>query len=203
MQVPPIHCFKRSADRTDSRIESRVALAVAFRAAVVTLCLLASTLAGAQTGDGNIRGRVTHEQGAVLPGVTVTATGPGLLAPIVSVTDATGSCRLDGLPPGTFLVSAELAGFAVTAHEGIVMRAGLTFTIDITLKLSTLAETVTVVGSTPMIETSKATRALNVDGELLRAAPITARRLFSDALEMAPGVASRNVSDGAFVVLSI
>ena len=47
-----------------------------------------------------------------------------------------------------------------------------------------------------MIETNRPTSVMNIEGELLRAAPITSRRLFSDALDMAPGVGSRNVDDG-------
>ncbi len=76
------------------------------------------------------------------------------------------------------------------------MRAGITFTIDVQMKVGTLAETITVTGDSPMIETGRPTSVLNIDGELVRAAPITSRRLFSDALDLAPGVGSRNVDDG-------
>src|SRR5206468_1667067 len=69
-------------------------------------------------------------------------------------------------------------------------------TVDIEMKVGTLAETVTVSGESPMLETSKPTSVLNIDGELLRAAPVTSRRLFSDVLDLAPGVGSRNVDDG-------
>jgi hypothetical protein len=165
------------------------------------MCLLAvsafaSTAAYAQTGDANLRGYVKDEQGGVLPGVSVTASGPTLLAPIAAITDASGYYRLNGLPPGTVTLTAELAGFAVVRREGILMRAGLTFTVDFDMKLSSLSETITVAGETPMIETSKPTNTMNIDGDLIRAAPITSRRLFSDALDMAPGVSSRNVDDG-------
>ena len=76
------------------------------------------------------------------------------------------------------------------------MRAGLTLTVDIDLKIGSLAETVTVSGESPMIETNRPTSVINIEGDLLRAAPITSRRLFSDALDMAPGIGSRNVDDG-------
>lgn len=158
--------------------------------------VLASGIASAQTGDASLRGFVKDEQGGMLPGVTVTASGPALIKPLVTVTDSTGLYRLNGLPPGDVVVTAELAGFAVYRREGILMRAGITFTVDIDMKLSTVSETITVSGESPMIETSKPTNTLNIDGALIRAAPITSRRLFSDALDMAPGVSSRNVDDG-------
>ena len=55
----------------------------------------------AQGGDGSLRGTVKDEQGAAMPGVTVTATSPALLTPSVAVTDDEGSYRVINLPPGT------------------------------------------------------------------------------------------------------
>lgn len=169
------------------------------RVVVMLTCLSLLPSAGAasaQTGDGSLRGYVKDEQGGVLPGVTMTALSPALLAPVVSVSDSAGYYRLTNLPPGTYTLTAELSGFATTKREGIVVRAGSNFTIDIAMQVGTLAETITVSGETPMIETTRPTSTINIAGDLLRAAPITARRLFSDALDMAPGVGSRNVDDG-------
>lgn len=165
-------------------------------ASVVAVALLGAIPAHAQTGDGSLRGYVRDEQGGVLPGVTVTTTSPALLAPVVSVTDSGGYYRLLNLPPGTYAVTAELTGFATFRREGIVMRAGTTFTVDVQMKIGSLEETITVAGESPMIETGRPTSVLNIDGELVRAAPVTSRRLFSDALDMAPGIGSRNVDDG-------
>ena len=90
----------------------------------------------------------------MLPGVTVTATSPELIQPSVVVTDETGLYRLNNLPPGNYVIQAELAGFATTRRENILVRAGQTFTLDIQLGLSTLAETITVSGESPMIEST-------------------------------------------------
>src|SRR6476659_4506462 len=146
-----------------------------------------SEIASAQTGAGGLRGFVKDESGAVLPGVTVTATSPELIQPSVVVTDETGLYRLNNLPPGNYVIAAELAGFATTRRENILVRAGQTFTLDIQLGLSTLAETITVSGESPMIESTKPTTSITLDRELIRAAPVTSRRLFSDALDLAPG----------------
>jgi hypothetical protein len=165
----------------------------AFLAAFVSL---STASAFAQTGDGSLRGYVKDPQGGVLPGVTVTATSPDLLGSAAAVSDSAGYYRLNNLPPGVYTLAAELSGFAAYTREGILMRAGSTFSVDIEMTLSTVQESVTVTGESPMIETSKPTSTLNIQGELLRAAPITSRRLFSDVLDMAPGVNSRNVDDG-------
>jgi hypothetical protein len=170
---------------------ARMLVAVLF-----VLSLFAPSAAFAQTGDGSLRGYVKDEQGGVLPGVTLTARGEQLLAPVVAVTDAAGYYRLNNLPPGTFSVTAELTGFATYRREGILMRAGSTFSVDVEMKVGALSETVTVAGESPMIETQKPTSVLTITGDLVRAAPVTSRRLFSDVLDMAPGVSSRNVDDG-------
>jgi len=165
-------------------------------ATLAALLALAAIPASAQTGDGSLRGYVRDQQGGVLPGVAVTATSPDLLAPVSAVSDTAGYYRLNNLPPGQYTLTADLTGFAAYKREGILMRAGSTFAVDIEMTLSTVQESVTVTGESPMIETSKPTSTLNIQGELLRAAPVTSRRLFSDVLDMAPGVSSRNVDDG-------
>lgn len=57
-------------------------------ACLAAALVIAVHSAAAQTGDGSLRGYVRDEQGAVLPGATVTALSPVLLAPVTSVTDA-------------------------------------------------------------------------------------------------------------------
>jgi hypothetical protein len=166
-----------------------------FPCATVLLLVAFSAPAFAQS-DGSLRGYVRDDQGAVLPGVTLTATSPALLQPAVTTTGNDGYYRILNLAPGTYVLTAELSGFATFRREGIIMRAGLTLTEDIGMRLGALSETITVSGDSPMIETTRPTSVVNIEGELLRAAPITSRRLFSDALDMAPGIGSRNVDDG-------
>jgi len=153
-------------------------------------------LMGNDEDDTRVDLDVSDTDSLALPGVTVTATGPALLAPVVAVTDNAGFYRLQNLPPGTLTLNGELPGFATFRREGILMRAGSTFTVDIELKVGALEETVTVAGESPMVSTGIPTKTLTVEGDLLRAAPISSRRAFSDVLDMAPGVNSRN-SDGA------
>src|SRR5206468_10302858 len=110
------------------------------RLAVVSLALsvVLTAPAAAQTGDGSLRGYVKDQQGGVLPGVTVTGKSTALLAPVVAVTDSAGYYRLNNLPPGTYTISAELVGFSTYQREGVVMRAGSTFSVDIEMKVGSL-----------------------------------------------------------------
>src|SRR5262245_53122560 len=92
-------------DRERRRMHMR-----SFRVFLVAAFVLVSISAFAQTDLGGLRGYVKDEQGAVLPGVTVTVTGPGVISPIVGVTDVTGYYRLLNIPPGTVVLRAELQG---------------------------------------------------------------------------------------------
>src|SRR5258708_12479175 len=134
---------------------------------LLTVCLaaclsLSASPASAQTGDGSLRGYVKDQQGGVLPGVTVTATSPDVLAPVVAVSDTAGYYRLNNLPPGQYSLNADLTGFAAYKREGILMRAGSTFSVDIEMTLSSVQESVTVTAESPMIATSNPTITLHI-----------------------------------------
>src|SRR5262245_64089823 len=79
---------------------------------------------GGASSTGTIQGRVVDAQGAVLPGVTVTATSPALLGAQTTVTSETGNYRFPAVPPGTFAISYELAGFNTVKREGIQITLG-------------------------------------------------------------------------------
>ena len=151
----------------------------------------------AQGGDGSFRGVVKDEQGAAMPGVTVTATSPGLLAPSVTVTDSDGNYRLVNLPPGTYVLTAELTGFSTFRREAVVLRAGANFQVDITMAVGTLQETITVTGDTPMLEVSRPSNVLNIDSDFQKSVPVVEGKYWSDFLMMTPGVVSRPHNDGS------
>jgi hypothetical protein len=154
-------------------------------AAVAMLVAFATTSAFAQT-TGRIVGTIHDAQGGVLPGVTVSVTSPQLQGANTAITDAGGQFRFPALPPGTYDVKAELAGFK--AAEQADVRIGLDQTITLTLKMqiASLAETVQVVGTSPVIDTTSAAGGVNVGQELF--AQLPTRRDFYSISRLAPGV---------------
>ncbi len=125
-------------------------------ALLVALSFSASAFAqgGGASSTGTIQGRVTDAQGAVLPGVTVTATSPALIQPQTTVTSETGNYRFPAVPPGNFELTYELAGFNSLKRAGISITLGFTANVNVELALATLQETVTVSGASPVIDTS-------------------------------------------------
>jgi hypothetical protein len=141
--------------------------------AVLSLAIAAPAFAqgGGASSTGTIQGRVTDAQGAVLPGVTVTATSPSLLGQQTAVTSETGNYRFPAVPPGTYSITYELAGFNTVKREGIQITLGFTANLNVELALATLQETVTVTGESPVIDTSTTRVQQNFKLEQLQSIP--------------------------------
>jgi hypothetical protein len=165
-------------------------LSLAFAVAV-------TASAGAQGGNGSLRGTVKDEQGSAMPGVTVTARSPALLIPSVAISDDVGNYRLINLPPGDYVLIAELTGFSVFRREAILLRAGANFQVDVTMTLGTLQETITVTGDSPMLEVASPSNVLNIQADFQKTLPIVEGKYWSDFLHMTPGVMSRPHNDGS------
>jgi hypothetical protein len=126
---------------------------------------------GGASSTGTIQGRVSDAQGAVLPGVTVTATSPALLGQQTSVTSENGSYRFPAVPPGTYTITYELAGFNTLRREGVQITLGFTANLNVELSLATLQETVTVTGASPVIDTTSTRVQQNFKVEQLQSIP--------------------------------
>jgi carboxypeptidase family protein len=123
-----------------------------LRIGVLLLALAAAALpAHAQVQAGSIVGVIHDQQGAVLPGVGVTLTGPAPTQEFVSEGD--GRYRFLNLPPGTYTVTTNLAGFTSVRREGIVLTVGQTVEIPIQMRVAAVQETVTVTGESPVVDT--------------------------------------------------
>jgi hypothetical protein len=165
---------------------------------VLTLLTTVSIAAQGQAGGG-VKGVAKDEQGAVVPGVTVSATSesaPGLHR---TVTDRTGQFRLADLPPGEYEITAELNGFATFKRPSVVVRAGRTVDVDVTMKVGAIGETVEVRMDTPLLETRNGAQSVNVSGDLLRSVPLTERREWYGALNVVPGVVTADQGGGKLI----
>ena len=69
-----------------------------------------------------------------------------------------------------------------------MVRAGINFVVDISLKVGSLEETVQVTAETPMLDVDKPVQAVNIAGELQRTLPLSSRRDYTDFLEATPGL---------------
>ncbi len=138
--------------------------------ALVALCA-ASTLASAQQQTGEIFGKATDQQGALLPGVTVTLSGPVLLQPLTAVTSETGTYQFPRLSIGTYTVKFELTGFKTVVNQDIYVTVGFSAQVNAQMAISTVQETITVTGESPIIDTRNTGTHQTFTNELLQTIP--------------------------------
>src|SRR5689334_220154 len=154
--------------------------------AIVTTFGLAP--AAAQTGQmfGELVGKVTDDQGGVLPGVTVTLSGPAAMGTPTAVSNEQGRYRFPAVNSGTYTLKFELAGFAPMLREGIVVPVRQTVTVDAAMKLASLQETVTVSGQSPTVDVENTKVGARLSQEVLTAVP-TSRTIFGSTTVL-PGM---------------
>ena len=141
-----------------------ISLAVCF--------LLASTAALAQ--ETAIAGVVRDSSGAVLPGVTVEASSPALIEKSrTAVTDGSGQYRIIALVPGIYTVTFSLEGFNRSVREGIELRAETILPVNAELRVGALAESVTVTGTSPVVDLQTVSSVTVMTREILDVAPIS------------------------------
>ena len=140
------------------------------------LLLLSSSGAWAQA-TAELNGRVTDESGAVLPGVTVTATQTDTGFSRVVVTDDTGAYLMPSLPTGPYRLEVALQGFRTYAQTGIVLQVGATPTINAVLGVGNLEETVSVDAAAPLVDVRSAGISTVVEEERIVELPLQGRQV--------------------------
>ncbi len=160
-----------------------------------TWCVMALVLAvatvpvstSAQIQTGSLVIKAVDEQGAVMPGATITATSPVLPRETVGLTDASGVYQLPGLPVGTYSVKVSLEGFKTVIRPDVFVRQGQAITVEVTLSVGALAESVTVKGESPVIDTRAVGSKVNIDNAILETTP-GGRDIWNVIEYKAPGV---------------
>jgi hypothetical protein len=149
-----VPCTKRARCGTSGAHDQEIPMRLCF----TRVCILAAVVvaasaapAAAQLQGGSIFGGVKDEQGAVLPGVTLTLSGVDRT--ISTTTTEDGQYRFLNLAPGTYTLRAEIPGFASLVREGIPVIVGGSVELPLVLRVATVAESITVSGEAPVVDT--------------------------------------------------
>src|SRR5262245_31036246 len=153
-------------------------------AVAAAIALLVTAPSFAQT-NGRITGVLTDPSGGSLPGASVTISGTSLQGSLTTTSDASGEFRFLSVPPGTYSVKVNLAGFKSVEQTGVIVGLDRTVHLPVKLEVATVTETVTVTGETPAIDTSSASTGVNVTADLFQRIPL--QRDIYDVARIATG----------------
>jgi hypothetical protein len=143
--------------------------------------------ATAQILYGSILGTVTDAQGAVTPGVVLTATNAGTGLKVEATTDENGSYAFRNLPPGNYDLTATLTGFREHQQNGIPVAAGNPVRVNVTMVLGAVSEVVQVVSETTLLQTDKADIHTQLGSQEIVNLPLNQYRNYQALINLVPG----------------
>ena len=152
----------------------------------IMLVLVSSSLF-AQGGNAVINGTIYDQAKAVVPGVTVTVTNEATGITREAVTGAEGQFVVPTLTPGTYTLRADLSGFQAQTRTGLTLLIGQELTIDLTMGVAGLTETVTVSTEAPIVETTASRIGANVTAREIDSLPSQGRNHLS-LMQLVPGL---------------
>jgi hypothetical protein len=142
-----------------------------------------------------LTGTVKDSTGAVLPGATVNVSSPSQVGGVqTSVSDSQGIYRFPALRPGVYEMEATLQGFKTVKQSGITLPLGTTITIDVTMSVASVSETVQVTGTTPVVDIKSSASNTQLPDTMLQNLPTG--RFQPDIINLTPGI-NGNVAFGA------
>lgn len=147
-------------------------------------------------GVAGVRGRVTDEQEAVLPGVAITITHRDSGVSRETVSGGDGTFSIPGLVPGPYRLDANLAGFSKYEVSELNLRVGSTAQLEVMLKIGALTEDVTVTSEAPQVDLTSTEVGGTVGATELTQLP-SGNRNFTGFVALLPGVVYNPTSDSS------
>jgi Carboxypeptidase regulatory-like domain len=173
-----------------------------FSALLTVMCVLASIAIDAQVLTGALVGTVKDEQGAVLTGALVSISSPVLIGgPATMTTNERGQFRFPILPPGTYALEIDLAGFSKYRETDVGIGVGATLERPVVLKVAGIAESIVVQGTGSRLEARSSGFETRFGPEYLKTIPSRRFSMF-DAIRAAPGVSPTSPSSGTVTTVS-
>jgi hypothetical protein len=161
--------------------------------AMSVLVLLGSVFAWAQLDTGTIRGTLEDSTGAVIPKASIVCVNENTHDTFTTKTNSEGAYTLPSLPAGDYSISASQPGFGGQTVTGIHLSVSESHRVDLTLKVGTSTEQVTVTADQLTVNSLSPDLGTTIDAQRIGNLPINGRD-FADLLTLVPG----SVTSGQF-----
>jgi trimeric autotransporter adhesin len=150
------------------------------RAAMAAGALLFSLVffAPAQTFVGGVRGLVQDSTGAVMSGATITLRDDATAVARTTVSNSAGEYVFSQLPPATYTLSAEIAGFKKLERRRLVVATQEILTVDLKMELGQITESVQVTTEAPLIESATASNGQVINSQQINDLPNLGRNVY-------------------------
>jgi len=155
--------------------------------ALLVLVFACTGSAAAQAVKGSLVGNVIDSGGLVLPGVGVTITETNTNISSSTTTNESGYYVFSNLKDGTYRVVSELTGFKRVIREGVEVPVNSTVRVDMRMEVGAIEESVTVVGSSPLLQTDRADTSRIIEAVHLQEVPLGFNRNFQGLMITVPG----------------
>ncbi len=166
-----------------------------LRLCLISLVVLLFALTSvAQIQNGQFAGVVTDPSGAAVPNAKVTVTNQGTGLAVNATTSATGAYTISELPPGSYKISIEAAGFKTFSDVGVTLNAGSIAHVDAKMTLGQTREVVEVTGESSQVNTEEAKLATTISTTQIENLPLNGRNVY-DLMQLAPGAVNVNGVD--------
>ncbi len=156
---------------------------------VLTVSLSTANLAQAQNVYASIRGIVTDQSGAGVPGVNLVATNTGTGVQRTTVSNSSGSYEFLQLPIGNYTVKADKSGFTTFTTTQIHLDVDQVYVQNLRLQVGVMAQEVTVEANPVQVESTSMQLGDVVTGQEIVDAPLVGRN-FTQLQQLEPGVMS-------------
>jgi outer membrane receptor protein involved in Fe transport len=153
---------------------------------IACLCL-GVTAAFAQTTGGSVQGLILDENGAPLPGASIVATQTATHTNRTTTSDPSGFYRISELSVGPYEFTATLSGFSTQIRSGINILVGQQASLNFTLKIAPVEETITVDEEVPIIEPTKTAIGATITNQQIDDLPLRDRD-FVELSKLSPGI---------------
>lgn len=164
----------------------------------MVVLLFATNSAFSQAVTGNLLGTITDVSGASAPNAKITITESNTGISRSTTTNESGNYNFPDLAPGTYTVSAEVAGFKRSSRTGVELQINTSPRVDLVLQPGNVSESIEVRADTPLLQTDRSDTGRQIDREVAASLPLGTGRNYQNLLNLVPGTTRSSFQHSQF-----